>query len=78
MGGIFFNRFGSRQWQVMASRRQYRGITFRDTEQFCVRNRRAMVPLSALTKFRPRFGPEYIMHYNEYPSAQIQRHAAPG
>ena len=37
-----------------------------------------MVPLSALTKFEPRFGPEYIMHYNEYPSAQINGNAAPG
>jgi HAE1 family hydrophobic/amphiphilic exporter-1 len=31
-----------------------------------------------LTKFEPRFGPEYIMHYNEYPSAQINGNAAPG
>jgi HAE1 family hydrophobic/amphiphilic exporter-1 len=81
MGGIFvnyFNRFG-RQWQVyVQADDNYRG-TVQDTEQFYVRNNAgAMVPLSALTKFEPRFGPEYIMHYNEYPSAQINGNAAPG
>jgi hydrophobic/amphiphilic exporter-1 (mainly G- bacteria), HAE1 family len=81
MGGIFvnyFNRFG-RQWQVyVQADDNYRGAV-QDTEQFYVRNNAgAMVPLSALTKFEPRFGPEYIMHYNEYPSAQINGNAAPG
>jgi hydrophobic/amphiphilic exporter-1 (mainly G- bacteria), HAE1 family len=81
MGGIFvnyFNRFG-RQWQVyVQADDNYRGAV-QDTEQFYVRNNSgAMVPLSALTKFEPRFGPEYIMHYNEYPSAQINGNAAPG
>jgi len=81
MGGIFvnyFNRFG-RQWQVyVQADDNYRGAV-QDTEQFYVRNNTgAMVPLSALTKFKPRFGPEYIMHYNEYPAAQINGNAAPG
>jgi hydrophobic/amphiphilic exporter-1 (mainly G- bacteria), HAE1 family len=81
MGGIFinyFNRFG-RQWQVyVQAEDSYRG-TVQDTEQFYVRNNTGvMVPLSALTKFRPQFGPEYIMHYNEYPAAQINGTAAPG
>ncbi len=81
MGGIFvnyFNRFG-RQWQVYVQADGiYRGAV-QDTSQFYVRNNTgAMVPLSALTKFEPRFGPEYIMHYNEYPSAQINGNAAPG
>ncbi|HTB89066.1 MAG TPA: multidrug efflux RND transporter permease subunit [Steroidobacteraceae bacterium] len=81
MGGIFvnyFNRFG-RQWQVyVQADDNYRGAV-QDTEQYYVRNNAgAMVPLSALTKFEPRFGPEYIMHYNEYPSAQINGNAAPG
>jgi HAE1 family hydrophobic/amphiphilic exporter-1 len=81
MGGIFvnyFNRFG-RQWQVyVQADDNYRGAV-QDTEQFYVRNNSGtMVPLSALTKFEPRFGPEYIMHYNEYPSAQINGNAAPG
>jgi len=50
-----------------------------DVGDFYVRNSTgAMVPLSALTSFEPRFGPEYIMHYNEYPSAQMNGSAAPG
>jgi HAE1 family hydrophobic/amphiphilic exporter-1 len=81
MGGIFvnyFNRFG-RQWQVYVQADDNYRATVQDTEQFYVRNNTgAMVPLSALTKFEPRFGPEYIMHYNEYPSAQINGNAAPG
>jgi hydrophobic/amphiphilic exporter-1 (mainly G- bacteria), HAE1 family len=81
MGGIFvnyFNRFG-RQWQVyVEADGDYRNAA-NATGQFYVRNNTGtMVPLSALTKFEPRFGPEYIMHYNEYPSAQINGSAAPG
>ena len=37
-----------------------------------------MVPLSALTKFESRAGPEFTMRYNEYRSAQINGSAAPG
>ncbi len=37
-----------------------------------------MVPLSALTKFEPRAGPEFTMRYNLYRSAQIVGSAAPG
>jgi hydrophobic/amphiphilic exporter-1 (mainly G- bacteria), HAE1 family len=81
MGGIFvnyFNRFG-RQWQVYVQADGNYRADVQDTEQFYVRNNTgAMVPLSALTKFEPRFGPEYVMHYNEYPSAQINGNAAPG
>ncbi|HLV95243.1 MAG TPA: multidrug efflux RND transporter permease subunit [Candidatus Acidoferrales bacterium] len=81
MGGLFvnyFNRFG-RQWQVyLEAEGNYRADA-RDAGQFYVRNNRAgMVPLSALTKFVPRFGPEFVMHYDEYPSAQINGSAAPG
>jgi len=44
-----------------------------------VRNKRGeMVPLSALTKFESRTGPEFTMRYNEYRSAQINGSAAPG
>jgi HAE1 family hydrophobic/amphiphilic exporter-1 len=37
-----------------------------------------MVPLTALTKFESREGPEFTMRYNEYRSAQINGSAAPG
>jgi len=36
------------------------------------------VPLSALTNFESRSGPEFTMRYNEYRSAQINGSAAPG
>jgi HAE1 family hydrophobic/amphiphilic exporter-1 len=37
-----------------------------------------MVPLSALTAFEPRTGPEFTMRFNEYRSAQLNGSAAPG
>jgi hydrophobic/amphiphilic exporter-1 (mainly G- bacteria), HAE1 family len=81
MGGVFvnyFNRFG-RQWQVYVQAEGDYRTEQSDAGQFYVRNAAGqMVPLSALTHFEPRFGPEYIMHYNEYPSAQINGGAAPG
>ncbi len=81
MGGLFvnyFNRFG-RQWQVYLEAQGNYRTNAQDAGQFYVRNNSGqMVPLSALTKFEPRTGPEYIMHYNEYPSAQINGNAAAG
>jgi HAE1 family hydrophobic/amphiphilic exporter-1 len=81
MGGYFvnyFNRFG-RQWQVyVEGAGPYRTNT-RDLTQYYVRNNRGqMVPLSDLASFQPRMGPEFILHYNEYPAAQINGGAAPG
>jgi hydrophobic/amphiphilic exporter-1 (mainly G- bacteria), HAE1 family len=81
MGGLFvnyFNRFG-RQWQVYVEGEGNYRTSPQDVGQFYVRNNAgAMVPLSTLTKFEPRFGPEYVMHYDEYTSAQINGNAAPG
>ena len=81
MGGLFvnyFNRFG-RQWQVYVEAEGNYRTNAQSAGQFYVRNKGGqMVPLSALTNFESRFGPEFIMHYNEYPSAQINGSAAPG
>jgi len=81
MGGLFvnyFNRFG-RQWQVYVEAEGNYRKNAQEAGQFYVRNNTgAMVPLSALTKFQPGFGPEFVMHYNEYPAAQINGSAAPG
>jgi HAE1 family hydrophobic/amphiphilic exporter-1 len=50
-----------------------------DISQYYVRNNNgAMVPLSALARIEPRMGPEFIMHYNEYPAAQINGSSGPG
>ena len=81
MGGLFvnyFNRFG-RQWQVyVEAEGEYRN-NLDNIGQFYVRNSQgAMVPLSALTKFESRSGPEFTMRYNLYRSAQIIGGAAPG
>jgi HAE1 family hydrophobic/amphiphilic exporter-1 len=81
MGGLFinyFNRFG-RQWQVYVEAEGNFRTNANDAGQYYVRNSGgSMVPLSALAKFEPRLGPEFILHYNEYPSAQINGNAAPG
>jgi len=81
MGGYFvnyFNRFG-RQWQVYVEGAGPYRTTTRDLSQYYVRNDSGtMVPLSALAHFEPRTGPEFIMHYDEYPAAQINGSAAPG
>jgi hydrophobic/amphiphilic exporter-1 (mainly G- bacteria), HAE1 family len=81
MGGLFvnyFNRFG-RQWQVyLEAEGEYRN-NLDSIGQFYVRNSQgSMVPLSALTKFESRPGPEFTMRYNLYRSAQIIGGAAPG
>jgi hydrophobe/amphiphile efflux-1 (HAE1) family protein len=81
MGGYFvnyFNRFG-RQWQVYVEGAGPYRTTAQDLSRYYVRNNHGqMVPVSDLAKFEPRSGPEFIMHYNEYPSAQINGTAAPG
>ena len=81
MGGLFinyFNRFG-RQWQVyIEAEGEYR-TNAENVGQFYVKNRNgSMVPLSALTRFEPRPGPEFTMRYNLFRCAQINGSAAPG
>ena len=76
MGGQFvnyFNQFG-RTWQVyVAADAPYRA-NLDNVGQFYVRNNRGeMVPLSALTRFESRYGPEFKMRFNEYSAAQIYR-----
>jgi HAE1 family hydrophobic/amphiphilic exporter-1 len=81
MGGLFvnyFNRFG-RQWQVYVEAENEYRTKSENVGQFFVRNNSGdMVPLSALTKFESRSGPEFTMRFNEYRAAQINGGAAPG
>jgi len=81
MGGAFvnfFNRFG-RQWQIYVEAEGEYRTRAENVGQFYVRNNKGdMVPLSALTHFEPRFGPEFTMRFNLYRSAQIIGGAAPG
>ncbi len=74
MGSVFvnyFNRFG-RQWQVyLSSEGDYRKDE-NSLDQFYVRNRAGtMVPLTAFTTIEHRTGPEFIMRYNLFRSAQL-------
>jgi multidrug efflux pump subunit AcrB len=81
MGGYFinyFNRFG-RQWQVYIEAEGEDRVRAENVGQFYVRNKNgANVPLSALTSVKPRIGPEFLLRFNEYRSAQINGSAAPG
>jgi HAE1 family hydrophobic/amphiphilic exporter-1 len=81
MGGLFvnyFNRFG-RQWQVYVEAEDQYRTKSENVGQFYVRNAAGeMVPLSALTKFENRTGPEFTMLFNEYRAAQLNGGAAPG
>jgi hydrophobic/amphiphilic exporter-1 (mainly G- bacteria), HAE1 family len=81
MGAYFvnyFNRFG-RQWQVYVQAEGEYRTQAQQLGQFYVRNSKGdMVPLSALTSFEQRSGPEFTMRYNLYRSAQINASAVPG
>jgi HAE1 family hydrophobic/amphiphilic exporter-1 len=81
MGGLFinyFNEFG-RTWQVYVEAEAPYRSNMENLGQFYVRNGGGdRVPLSALTRFESRSGPEFTMRYNEYRSAQINGSAAPG
>jgi HAE1 family hydrophobic/amphiphilic exporter-1 len=81
MGGNFvnyFNRFG-RQWQVyIEAEAKYRS-SVDNLGMFYVRNNRGQsLPLTAFAKAERRTGPEFVLHYNEYPCAQINGSAAAG
>ena len=73
-----FNRFG-RTYQVIAQA----DSAFRDRPEHITRlktrnARGEMVPLGALVKVRETYGPDRVMHYNGYPSADINGAPAPG
>jgi HAE1 family hydrophobic/amphiphilic exporter-1 len=81
MGGLFINYFNDfgRTWQVYVEAEAPYRSDMQNLGQFYVRNNQGeRVPLSALTKFESRSGPEFTMRYNEYRSAQINGSAAPG
>ncbi len=81
MGGLFINYFNDfgRTWQVYVQAEAPYRANMENLGQFYVRNGIGQrVPLSALTNFESRSGPEFTMRYNEYRSAQINGSAAPG
>ena len=81
LGGYFvnyFNRFG-RQWPVYIEADGDFRTQLENAGQFYVKNNLGQsVPLSALTKFESRTGPEFTMRFNLYRAAQLNGSAAPG
>ena len=81
MGGYlvnYFNRFG-RQWQTYVEAEGSSRTDINNIGQFYVRSANgSQVPLSALVTTKQITGPEFIMRFNEYNSAQINVTGAPG
>lgn len=81
MGGLFvnyFNRFG-RQWQVYIQAEGDYRQDIKSLGQFYVRNKdNQIVPMNSVTQVSKQFGPEFMMHYNQYRCAQINGAAAAG
>jgi HAE1 family hydrophobic/amphiphilic exporter-1 len=81
MGGTpvnYFNRFG-RQWQVyVQAEGDYRTSADNLGKFYVMNSNKQLIPLSTLTNISSAGGPEFIMQYNQFPSAQIMGSAAPG
>ncbi|WP_079201898.1 efflux RND transporter permease subunit [Pseudomonas sp. CC6-YY-74] len=73
-----FNRFG-RTYQVNVQAEQQFRLEPEQIGQLKVRNNRGeMVPLAAFLKVSPSAGPDRVMHYNGFLTAEINGAAAPG
>ncbi|MCQ4310543.1 efflux RND transporter permease subunit [Pseudomonas stutzeri] len=73
-----FNRFG-RTYQVNVQAEQKFRLTPEQIGQLKVRNDRGeMVPLSTFVKVSDSSGPDRVMHYNGFLTAEINGAAAPG
>jgi multidrug efflux pump len=73
-----FNRFG-RTYQVNVQAEQKFRLTPEQIGQLKVRNNRGeMVPLSTFVKVSDSSGPDRVMHYNGFLTAEINGAAAPG
>ena len=81
MGGYlvnYFNRFG-RQWQTYVEADGPSRTNIDDIGDFYVRSANGgQVPLSAVTSVKRITGPEFDLHYNEYPAAQLNITGKPG
>ncbi len=73
-----FNRFG-RSYRVMAQADAPFRMQAEDIGQLQVRNAAGeMIPLSTLIQIKRDSGPDRVMHYNSFPSADISGGPAPG
>jgi len=72
------NRFG-RTYQVNVQAEPAFRVTPDNITQLKTRNERgAMIPLGSFVNVRESSGPDRVMHYNAYPSAEINGGPAPG
>ncbi|WP_085316953.1 efflux RND transporter permease subunit [Derxia lacustris] len=73
-----FNRFG-RTYQVNAQAEQGFRLEPEDILKLKTRNDRGeMIPLAAFVQMQPTSGPDRVMHYNGYATAEINGGPAPG
>jgi hydrophobe/amphiphile efflux-1 (HAE1) family protein len=73
-----FNRFG-RTYQVIAQADAPFRDNAEDISRLKVRNAQGqMVPLNSIVKVGDSYGPDRVMRYNGYPSADLNSGAAPG
>jgi gold/copper resistance efflux pump len=81
LGSIYandFNRFGRTYRVFVQADAQYR-MQAEDIGRLKVRNDKGeMIPLAALVTVSRSSGPDRVMHYNGYPSADPSGNAAPG
>ncbi|HEY2544581.1 MAG TPA: multidrug efflux RND transporter permease subunit [Candidatus Acidoferrum sp.] len=81
MGGYlvnYFNRFG-RQWQTYVEADGDSRTKIDNINRFYVRSANGgQVPLSSLVHVKRITGPEFILRFNEYPSAQLNITGAAG
>ena len=81
MGGYlvnYFNRFG-RQWQTFVEAEGDSRSNIQNINQFYVRSANgSQVPLGSLVHVKQITGPEFVLRFNEYNSAQLNIAGAPG
>jgi hydrophobic/amphiphilic exporter-1 (mainly G- bacteria), HAE1 family len=81
MGGYlvnYFNRFG-RQWQTYVEAEGTSRTQIANINQFYVRSANgSQVPLGSLVHVKQITGPEFILRFNEFNSAQLNITGAPG
>ncbi len=73
-----FNRFG-RTYKVVVQGDEAFRRNKDDITQLKVRNAAGqMIPITSLVEIKDSYGPDRVMHYNSYPTAEINAGAAPG
>ena len=73
-----FNRFG-RTYKVVVQGDEPFRRTKDDISKLKVRNAAGeMIPISSLVDIKDSFGPDRVMHYNSFPTAEVNGSAAPG